>query len=186
MSELVWGTLGSPVGGISVACSAAGVARVWFGPPPAGPNQLRAPLDEAEEHHLNRACSQLAEYFAGQRRVFDVPVDWSGLSPAQRQVLPVLHSSVGYGETVTYGTLARRAGLAEAGSVPVARVVGQVMGANPCPIVVPCHRVVASDGLGGFSGGTGHETKRWLLIFEGAEPPTLDWDPAGPGVARNG
>ena len=78
--------------------------------------------------------------------------------------------------------LARRAGLAEDGTVPVARVVGQVMGSNPCPIIVPCHRVVAGDGLGGYSGGDGLETKRWLLIFEGALPPTLDWDPAGPGI----
>jgi methylated-DNA-[protein]-cysteine S-methyltransferase len=178
MSELAWGTFGSPVGQISVGCSAAGVAKVRFGPPPGPSGQAQARVDEAEEHHLNRACAQIAEYFGGQRRTFDLPVDWSGVSPTQRQVLPVLHSSVGYGETVTYGTLARRAGLPEGTAVPVARVVGQVMGSNPCPIIVPCHRVVASDGLGGFSGGTGLETKRWLLIFEGALPPTLDWDPA--------
>lgn len=206
MSKLAWGTLGSPVGGISVACSAVGVARVRFGPPPARPDQEPArsnrvvPLSKAAEpgpggaqarrdeaeHQVNRACAQLTEYFGGQRRAFDLPVDWSGTSPAQRKVLPVLLSSVGYGETVTYGTLARRAGLADDGTAPVARVVGQIMGSNPCPIIVPCHRVVASDGLGGFSGGTGLETKRWLLIFEGALPPTLDWDSAGPNVAESG
>ena len=186
MSELAWGTLGSPVGEISVACSAAGVARVRFGPPPVQPGQAHAQLDEAEEHHLNRARAQLAEYFAGQRRTFDLLVDWAGVSPTQRQVLPVLHASVGYGETVTYGILARRAGLGEDATVPVARVVGQVMGSNPCPIIVPCHRVVASDGLGGFSGGTGLETKRWLLIFEGSLPPTLDWDPTGLAAGRTG
>ena len=186
MSELAWGTLRSPVGEISVACSAAGVARVWFGPPPAQPGQAYAQLDEAEEHHVNRARTQLTEYFGGQRRTFDLQVDWSGVSPTQRQVLPVLHSSVGYGETVTYGALARRAGLADNGSAPVARVVGQIMGANPCPIIVPCHRVVAGDGLGGFSGGTGLETKRWLLIFEGSLPPTLDWDPTGLAAGRTG
>jgi len=54
------------------------------------------------------------------------------------------------------------------------------MGSNPYPLIVPCHRVVAADGLGGYSGGTGIEIKRWLLIFEGTEPPTLDWVPAGP------
>ncbi len=129
---------------------------------------------------MNRACAQLTEYFGGRRRAFDLAVDWSGTSSAQRQVLPVLLSSVGYGETVTYGALARRAGLTEEGIAPVARVVGQIMGSNPCPIIVPCHRVVAGDGLGGYSGGAGPETKRWLLIFEGALPPTLDWDPAGP------
>ena len=104
------------------------------------------------------------------------------MSASQRQVLPVLLASAAYGETVTYGALARRAGLADGGKVPAARVTGQIMGSNPCPIIVPCHRVVAGDGLGGYSGGTGIEIKRWLLIFEGALPPTLDWDPAGPGT----
>jgi methylated-DNA-[protein]-cysteine S-methyltransferase len=192
VSELAWATLGSPVGELSLACSPAGLARVWFGPPSSRPAQAPAVLDEAEpmpaEKHARKdeaerladlARAQFTEYFGGQRRAFDLPVDWSGLSPGQRQVLPVLWSSVGYGETVTYGELARRAGLASDGAVPVGRVVGQIMGSNPCPIVVPCHRVVASDGLGGFSGGTGPETKRWLLIFEGSEPPTMDWDPAG-------
>ena len=66
-----------------------------------------------------------------------------------------------------------------------ARAIGQLMGANPIPIIVPCHRVVAADGLGGYSGGTGIEIKRWLLIFEGALPPTLDWAMAGPdGLTR--
>jgi len=238
VSELAWGTLGSPVGEISVACSAAGLAQVRFGPPPArvvsvvtgararhtetpSPSPRAAAAGDAaqsEEAHgepggaqrepswrgepsgareepggahgepggaraqLERACGQLGEYFAGQRRSFDLPVDWSGMSASQRQVLPVLLASAGYGETVTYGTLAHRAGLADGGKVPAARVTGQIMGSNPCPIVVPCHRVVAGDGLGGYSGGTGIEIKRWLLIFEGALPPTLDWDPAGPGT----
>jgi methylated-DNA-[protein]-cysteine S-methyltransferase len=53
------------------------------------------------------------------------------------------------------------------------------MGANPIPVLVPCHRVVAGNGLGGYSGGTGIEVKRWLLIFEGALPATLDWEPSG-------
>jgi methylated-DNA-[protein]-cysteine S-methyltransferase len=166
-----------------VACSAAGVARVWFGPPPArpgGPSQDQPGRPRAAQDQLERARTQLTEYFRGQRRAFGLPVDWSGSSGAQRQVLPVLLSTVAYGETVTYGALAGRAGLATGGTVPAARVVGQVMGSNPCPIIVPCHRVVAGDGLGGYSGGAGVETKRWLLTFEGALPPTLDWDPAGP------
>jgi methylated-DNA-[protein]-cysteine S-methyltransferase len=217
---------------MSVACSAAGLAQVRFGPPPAQVRVVSAvsgararhtetprphpraaadavppeethgePIGAGEEPggahgepggshgesggaraQLERACGQLGEYFAGQRRSFDLPVDWSGMSAAQRQVLPVLLASAPYGETVTYGALARRAGLADGGKVPAARVTGQIMGSNPCPIVVPCHRVVAGDGLGGYSGGTGIEIKRWLLIFEGALPPTLDWDPAGPGT----
>jgi methylated-DNA-[protein]-cysteine S-methyltransferase len=185
--ELAWGTLGSPVGEMSVACSAAGVAEVRFGPPPAQPvpPSLPGPLGpERARAQSDRACAQLAGYFDGGRRVFDLPVDWSGMSAAQRQVLPVLLACAGYGETVTYGLLARRAGLTDGGDVPPARVVGQIMGSNPIPIIVPCHRVVAGNGLGGYSGGTGIEIKRWLLIFEGALPPTLDWDPAGPTVTE--
>jgi methylated-DNA-[protein]-cysteine S-methyltransferase len=192
VSELAWGTLGSPVGEISVACSAAGLVQVRFGPPPRqAPERASGAGDQPEGAHedpdgadrqLGLARTQLGEYFAGQRRAFDLPVDWSGMSASQRQVLPVLLASAAYGETVTYGTLARRAGLADQGKVPAARVTGQIMGSNPCPIIVPCHRVVAGDGLGGYSGGTGIEIKRWLLIFEGALPPTLDWDPAGPGA----
>jgi methylated-DNA-[protein]-cysteine S-methyltransferase len=216
VSELAWGTLGSPVGQLSVACSAAGLAQVCFGPAPARPartypgSSSPKPWQNGRDHDENRghagqdrrqaaarpegtgrgpaaahrqlelACAQVAEYFAGQRRVFDLPVDWSGMSAAQRQVLPVLLASAAYGETVTYGALARRAGLADGGQIPAARVTGQIMGSNPCPIIVPCHRVVAGDGLGGYSGGAGIEIKRWLLTFEGALPPTLDWDPAGP------
>lgn len=175
MRELAWGTVSSPVGEISVACTGAGVSRVRFGPPPAA----RPAWDAAARRQLARALVQVGEYFAGQRRAFGLPVDWSGCTATQRQVLPVLSGSVGYGEIVTYGELARRAGLPADGPVPPARVAGQVMAGNPCPVIVPCHRVVAGDGLGGFSGGTGIEVKRWLLIFEGALPPTLDWDPAG-------
>ena len=187
VSELAWGAVGSPVGEMSVACSAAGVARVCFGPPP-GPGRARSQENAAAGArgqagaHLDTALDQLAGYFAGRRRAFDLPVDWSGMSAPQRQVLPVLLASAAYGETVTYGALARRAGLPDGGKVPAARVTGQIMGSNPCPIIVPCHRVVAGDGLGGYSGGAGIEIKRWLLIFEGALPPTLDWDPAGHGA----
>jgi len=232
VSELAWGTLGSPVGQLSVACSAAGLAKVHFGPPApearaartypgsssrtirakrafdedrgdAGedrrPAAAQAQAGEATaqpegtdggpaaaHRQLERARTQLGEYFAGQRHAFDLPVDWSGMSAAQRQVLPVLLASAAYGETVTYGALAHRAGLADRGQVPAARVTGQIMGSNPCPIIVPCHRVVAGDGLGGYSGGAGIEIKRWLLIFEGALPPTLDWDPAGPAGPGTG
>jgi methylated-DNA-[protein]-cysteine S-methyltransferase len=187
VSELAWGAVGSPVGEMSVACSAAGVTGVCFGPPP-GPGRARSREKAAAGApgqagaHLGTALDQLTEYFAGRRRAFDLPVDWSGMSAPQRQVLPVLLASAGYGETVTYGALARQAGVADGGKVPAARVTGQIMGSNPCPIIVPCHRVVAGDGLGGYSGGAGIEIKRWLLIFEGALPPTLDWDPAGPGA----
>jgi methylated-DNA-[protein]-cysteine S-methyltransferase len=82
-------------------------------------------------------------------------------------VLQALYE-IPYGKVVTYGELAARSGT----GVP-ARGIGSIMGANPLPIVVPCHRVVAGNGLGGFSGGVGVETKRWLLTHEGYLQPTL-------------
>lgn len=137
-------------------------------------------LAEGLTEGLAEARRQLAEYLRGQRRGFDLPLDWDAASGLHRQVLGVLTDSVEYGQTITYGTLAKRAGLPADGPDLPARAVGQIMGANPIPVIVPCHRVVASDGLGGYSGGSGLEVKRWLLILEGALPPTLDWEPASP------
>jgi methylated-DNA-[protein]-cysteine S-methyltransferase len=182
--ELAWGWLDTPVGRLSVACTGAGVARVRYGdaPGPAGPGS--PPRPAAGSALLTSALAEIDEYFAGRLREFRVPVDLSGTSGARRTVLSVLHGSVGYGQTVTYGELAGRAGLTGGGQVPPARVVGQVMASNPCALIVPCHRVVAGNGLGGYSGGTGTGVKRWLLIFEGAVPATLDWDPAGTRLLR--
>lgn len=174
---LEWASIDTPVGPVSVACGDAGVAAVRFGAPPAG---TTAP-GRADGSGASRAARrQLAEYFSGQRKEFELPIDWSGFGPAQRQVLGLLHDEVGYGETVTYGALAGRAGVPASTDVIPARAVGQIMGSNPIPVIVPCHRVVASDGLGGYSGGAGPEVKRWLLILEGSLPPTLDWVPARP------
>ncbi len=138
-----------------------------------------APGTDARDHVLAATRAQLAEYFAGQRRSFELPIDWADFSPLQYQVLSVLFDSVRYGETITYGGLARRAGVGTDVTELPARAIGRIMGSNPVPVIVPCHRVVAGNGLGGFSGGIGPELKRWLLIFEGALPPTLDWTPAG-------
>lgn len=189
---LCWGTFASPVGELRVGCSDDGVAAVSFGPPRtrsrrrdsplAGQGQRPVPSPGRAAAVLACALRQLGEYFSRQRRGFELPVDWSGLSQTHCRVLRALQECAGYGVTVSYGELARRAGLTDAPGqhLPPARVVGQVMGANRCPIIVPCHRVVAGDGLGGYSGGAGVEIKRWLLTFEGSLPPTLDWDPAGP------
>jgi methylated-DNA-[protein]-cysteine S-methyltransferase len=200
-SVLATGTFSSPVGELQVTCSPAGVTEVSFGPPRQRSGQHRprteGPAAGAEEPAagalLADTLAQLAEYFAGQRREFTVPVDWAGVTGTQRRVLQALLAAAPYGRTVTYGELARQAGLPDGGEpgglrgaappdgyFPPARVVGQVMGANRCPVVVPCHRVVAGSSLGGYSGGAGVEIKRWLLTFEGALPPTLDWDPDGP------
>jgi methylated-DNA-[protein]-cysteine S-methyltransferase len=183
MADLSWSWFDTPVGEVSVGCSPAGVARVRFGAPPAG---HQPGLDGPPGELAARARRQLGEYFCGQRRDFDLPVDWSATSGHQRQVLEVLAASVGYGQTTSYGGLAARAALEPEADVPVARTVGKIMGSNPIPVIVPCHRVLASDGLGGYSGGTGIEVKRWLLILEGSVPPTLDWQPAAPGALGPG
>ena len=186
-AELAWATLSTPVGPLAVGCTAAGLAQVRFRTSPR--DRLRAGLPAsggragrpaaARDEVLAAARDQLAEYFAGQRKEFDLPIDWTGTSPAQRQVLDVLYRTVGYGETVTYGELAQRAVAGPDGVSLPARAIGGIMGSNPIPVIVPCHRVVAGNGLGGYSGGTGIEVKRWLLIFEGALPATLDWTSAG-------
>ncbi len=177
MTDLAWGTLSAPVGRLSVGCGQAGVSQIRWGYPPGGPRSPDAAPGPAARQ-CSAALSQLGEYFAGQRHQFEVPVDWSGMSRLQQQVLSVLLRTVGYGETVSYGTLARRAQIdGRVASLP-ARAIGRIMGSNPIPVIVPCHRVVAADGLGGYSGGTGGnglEIKRWLLSFEGALPPELDF-----------
>ena len=163
------GSLDSPVGRLSVAVSEIGLAAVRWGEFSAGPGWT-----VVDDHDRVRpALEQLTAYFAGELRTFDLPIDLSGLGRSQRLVLETLFGEVGYGSSITYGELAHRS---ETG-VP-ARGIGAIMGANPIPIVVPCHRVLAANGLGGYSGGRdgeGLETKRWLLTMEGVLQPTLDW-----------
>jgi methylated-DNA-[protein]-cysteine S-methyltransferase len=193
MAERSWTTISSPVGQVSVACSETGVTTVRFGPPPRPPAGLAggsahrdlaglvATARQSAAASLSAAAGvQLAEYFSGQRRAFELPLDWTAASRLQVHVLGELFDSVAFGETVTYGALAGLAASGAGGVAMPAQAIGQLMGSNPMPIIVPCHRVVAADGLGGYSGGAGIEIKRWLLIFEGAIPPTLDWTPAGP------
>ncbi len=173
VTVLRWASLATPVGDVWIGRSQGGVARVHIGARPAG-GGLDGDGGREPDAVLDSARAQLSEYFSGRRRAFDVPLDWGALTEPQRQVLGVLAGSVSYGQTISYGVLAQRSGLQPGGDIP-ARAVGKIMGSNPIPLIVPCHRVVASDGLGGYSGGTGPEVKRWLLILEGALPPTLDW-----------
>jgi methylated-DNA-[protein]-cysteine S-methyltransferase len=103
---------------------------------------------------------QLAEYFSGARRRFDVPMQLHG-TPFQQRVWRAL-ARIPYGKKVSYGDIAR-----EIGKPNAARAVGQAVGSNPLPIIIPCHRVIAGDGtLGGFGGGLA--TKRQLLTLESA------------------
>ena len=115
---------------------------------------------------LDRVEAQLIEYFAGKRTTFDLPLEPSG-TDFQLSVWELLRG-IPYGVTTSYGELARRLGDPKA-----TRAVGAANGANPIPIIVPCHRVVGSKGeLTGFGGGI--ERKRWLLEHEGALMPLGD------------
>lgn len=122
------------------------------------------PWDEHEERPdevLDRAAAQLDEYFAGRRHDFDVPVELHGTA-FQLAIWEQL-VDLEWGEVVSYGDLGRATGRPTAG-----RAVGGAVGANPIPIIVPCHRVLASDGrITGYSGGNGIPTKSWLLEHEG-------------------
>ena len=157
--------LETPVGRIVVVADSARVRRLSW--------SAVEPTVDVPEHGsvLERAVRELEEYFAGRRRRFEVPVDLDGLEPVTRQVLVTLQEDVPYGRAITYGELAVLSGT---GLPP--RAIGSVMGANPAPIVIGCHRVLAGDGLGGYSGGPpgqGLETKRWLLEHEEILPPRL-------------
>jgi methylated-DNA-[protein]-cysteine S-methyltransferase len=122
------------------------------------------PLDSVPERStpvLDRAVEQLREYFAGTRTEFDLPVSLVG-TEFQRAVWNEL-AELPFGGVVSYGEIGGATGRATAG-----RAVGGAVGANPIPIIVPCHRVLASDGrITGYSGGNGIPTKVWLLDHEG-------------------
>lgn len=162
-ATLAYAAYASPVGTLHLAGGPAGFRSCRWG------QSTGAGLG-GPEPTLAEAVSQLREYFAGERRTFDLELDLPPLEPRKRAVLEAM-TTIGYGETITYAELGRRSGT---GLPP--RAIGSLMGGNPVPIIIPCHRIVAADGLGGFSGGErGHElaTKRWLLELEGALPPAL-------------
>ncbi|WP_299724359.1 methylated-DNA--[protein]-cysteine S-methyltransferase [uncultured Tateyamaria sp.] len=108
---------------------------------------------------LDAAATQLAEYDAGTREAFELPLQVNG-SQVQRDVCTAM-SAIPFGETCTYGDIAKQLGIP-------AQVVGQACGGNPIPIIIPCHRVMGAKGLTGFSGAGGVETKVALLRHEKA------------------
>ena len=167
--EAIWigAVEGTPVGTIQVAQGPEGIVATEF------TDDQEAFAEEQERIHMApvmRADAKLAavrqqlnEYFSGGRRVFHLAVDLHGLTEFQRQVLRVT-GQVPHGQLLTYGEVARRIGRPAA-----ARAVGQALGRNPIPVIIPCHRVVGADGsLTGYSGGAGVETKAKLLQLEGA------------------
>lgn len=162
--DVSYDELDTPIGRLLVAVSDGGVCRISFDPEPEreveslarsfGLRVLRTPRP------VDPARRELDEYFAGKRLEFDLPTDLRLVAPFNRRVLEEL-ARVPYGTVTTYGSLAARAERPRA-----ARAVGMVMNRNPLPIVLPCHRVVGSNGkLVGYGGGL--HRKEALLRLEG-------------------
>lgn len=160
-----WTEFETPFGSTFLAATARGLLRVNWGVEDAegAAEELTSdfPLwgvrNAPEE--LEQVMDEILEFFAGDRRSFDVTVDLTGLTDFQRSVLETT-AEIPFGETTTYGQIARRLEKPNA-----SRAVGSALGKNPVPIVIPCHRVVRSDGsLGGYTAGTGY--KEQLLELE--------------------
>lgn len=153
-------TVGSPLGPVLLARTAKGLAGVWFEGQKHHPGPLNAPV-LPNDPLLTRAAAQLRRYFAGESTTFDLPLDLLG-TPFQQSVWRALRA-IPPGRTSTYGAIARDMAAASA-----VRAVGGAVGRNPVSVIVPCHRVVGSDGsLTGYAGGT--DRKLALLALEGAE-----------------
>ncbi|MGW4042752.1 methylated-DNA--[protein]-cysteine S-methyltransferase [Streptomyces sp. NPDC004721] len=174
--QVVWAVVGTGIGPLLLAATPEGLVNVVFHATDAirerALDRLASrlgtePVEAPGSPLLAEAIRQVRAYFAGERQDFELPLDWSLISGFNRQVLRELASGVPYGTVVGYGDLADRVGQPGA-----AQAVGAAMGANPLPVVVPCHRVVESDGgIGGFGGGL--EAKRRLLALEGVLPEPL-------------
>lgn len=150
--------LDSPIGRIEVVGDGAAIISLAIEHEGSLPHDE---LDELPDAVTTRAVEQLEQYFAGSRHDFDLPVSLPG-TEFQRAVWEQL-VDLEWGEVVSYGELGHATGRESAG-----RAVGGAVGANPIPIIVPCHRVLASDGrITGYSAGEGVPTKSWLLAHEG-------------------
>jgi len=153
----------SPLGMMTLAATDSGLAGVWFDGQRHWPAALAiSPCWPQDTHHpmLIRTAQQLSKYFAGQRCVFDVPLDLSGGTAFQQSVWQAL-LAIEPGQTSNYGNVSKTIGNAAA-----VRAVGAAIGRNPISIIVPCHRVLGSDGsLTGYAGGLDRKTA--LLMLEG-------------------
>jgi methylated-DNA-[protein]-cysteine S-methyltransferase len=154
----------SPFGPLTLRAGERGLRRLYF------PGTAPASLDETDgdREGIGIAINQLEQYFAGERKLFELPLDYPG-TPFQRAVWDALRS-IPYGTTTTYGVLGRLIGAQP-------RAVGAAVGATPIPIIIPCHRVIGTDGsLTGYGGGLGR--KRALLDFEAAAGDRRAFDAA--------
>ncbi len=167
MADIAWRSVDTPLGGFTVASTVDGVVSVDFrAHRPRAVNGGAVRPGGPSDTVLDDSCRLIGEWASGSPVDFTVPIDWTLTSGVQRDVLQLLYAEVPYGETITYGDLADRAGLPGG-----ARLVGQIMGSNPIPVIVPCHRVLAADGIGGY--GPGVELKRRILVVEGVLQPSL-------------
>jgi len=171
-----YGIMDSPLGPLWIAVGPRGVVNIHYGVTP-DPRELAritrayGPGVLPDRRSCDRVLTELDQYFAGRRKRFDVEVDLAPLTPFQQRIL-MATARVPYGELTTYKVVARQAGNEQA-----SRAAGAALGANPIPIVVPCHRIVAADGtLGGYAGGLA--AKRRLLALERgkAEVPAGGWE----------
>ena len=146
-------TIDSPIGPIAIDVADDAVVAIHL------LGKRKAPVSGNSDHPLlHVAASQIDEYFCARRHTFDLPIMLLG-TPFRRRAWEAL-ARIPFGQTRSYGDIASEIGSA-------ARAVGGACGANPITLVIPCHRVVAAGGsLGGFSGGTGCDTKQWLLQHE--------------------
>lgn len=156
MDGLQFHDIDSPIGRLGLVISSRGVAKVLLEADDIETERARV----AEYAEIPLAAHQLEEYFAGRRQQFTVPLDFRFATDFHRQVLEEL-ARVPYGATTTYKALAERVGNPKA-----VRAVGSACARNPLPLLVPCHRVLRTDGsLGGYRGGK--QAKRFLLNLEG-------------------
>jgi len=143
----------SPVGWLKLSANSSGITQICFSDGPENPSDL--PITN---QNLNQGINQLSEYFNNGRTSFDVALNPDG-THFQQQVWEML-VKIPFGETTTYGELAR-----EMGNPKAMRAVGRANGTNKIPIIIPCHRVIGLNGsLTGFAGGL--ERKQWLLNHE--------------------
>jgi methylated-DNA-[protein]-cysteine S-methyltransferase len=155
---LVYDVVPAPIGRLIVASDGEAVAGVWMAN--ASPSDAAWSARQGSDAVLTEARAQLTAYFEGALRTFSLPLAPNG-TDFQRRVWRALEA-IPYGTTISYAEVARRVG-----STAAVRAVGAANGRNPIPIIVPCHRVIGSDGsLTGFGGGL--ERKQWLLRHEGA------------------
>ena len=157
--NLFWDTLdSSPLGRIHLVCSVEGLTLIQFqgvGKPSITAEYLSGHLI------LTEAKAQLLAYLQGSLHNFDLPVDWSGMTPFAWSVRRAC-LQIPYGYMVSYSRLAELAGF-----TGKARAVGNINARNPLPLVIPCHRVIGKDGkLHGYAGPDGVKTKQWLLDME--------------------